>query len=217
LKVDNSQGGNGAVYKGLALATNSSGIFLFATNFRDGTVDVFDSSFKPAKLSGSFRDRRIPPGYAPFGIALINGNLFVTYALQDAAKHDDQAGPGRGFVDVFDTDGHLITRFASRGALNSPWGIARAPLNFGAFSSRILIGNFGDGRINAFDSDGDFRGSLRDRSGRSIKVDGLWSITFGTALASDPATLYFTAGTNHEADGLFGSLQAIPRDHDHDD
>jgi uncharacterized protein (TIGR03118 family) len=90
LKVDNSQGGNGAVYKGLALSTNSTGIFLFATNFRDGTVDVFDSSFKPAKLSGSFRDRRIPPGYAPFGIALINGNLFVTYALQDAAKHDDQ-------------------------------------------------------------------------------------------------------------------------------
>jgi uncharacterized protein (TIGR03118 family) len=217
LEVDNSQGGNGAVYKGLALATNSSGVFLFATNFRDGTVDVFDSSFKPAKLSGSFRDRRIPPGYAPFGIALVDGNLFVTYALQDAAKHDDQAGPGRGFVDVFDTDGHLITRFASRGSLNSPWGIARAPLDFGGFSSRILIGNFGDGRINAFDSEGDFRGSLRDRSGRSIKVDGLWSIAFGTALASDPATLYFTAGTNHEADGLFGSLQAIPRDHDHDD
>jgi uncharacterized protein (TIGR03118 family) len=217
LEVDNPQGGNGPVYKGLALATNSSGVFLFATNFRDGTVDVFDSSFKPAKLSGSFRDRRIPPGYAPFGIALVNGNLFVTYALQDAAKHDDQAGPGRGFVDVFDTDGHLITRFASRGSLNSPWGIARAPLNFGGFSSRILIGNFGDGRINAFDSGGDFRGSLRDRSGHSIKVDGLWSIAFGTALASDPATLYFTAGTNHEADGLFGSLQAIPRDHDHDD
>jgi uncharacterized protein (TIGR03118 family) len=217
LEVDNSHAGNGAVYKGLALATNSSGVFLFATNFRDGTVDVFDSSFKPAKLSGSFRDRRIPPGYAPFGIALVDGNLFVTYALQDAAKHDDQKGPGRGFVDVFDTDGHLVRRFASRGALNSPWGIARAPLNFGAFSSRILIGNFGDGRINAFDSEGDFRGSLRERSGRAIKIDGLWSITFGTALASDPATLYFTAGTNEEADGLFGSLQAIPRDHDHDD
>ena len=217
LEVDNSQGGNGAVYKGLALATNSTGIFLFATNFRDGTVDVFDSSFKPAKLSGSFRDRRIPPGYAPFGIALVDGNLFVTYALQDAAKHDDQKGPGRGFVDVFDTDGHLVSRFASHGALNSPWGIARAPLNFGGFGSRILIGNFGDGRINAFDSGGDFRGSLRDHSGRSIKIDGLWSITFGTALASDPATLYFTAGTNDEADGLFGSLQAIPGDHDHDD
>jgi uncharacterized protein (TIGR03118 family) len=217
LKVDNSQGGSGAVYKGLALATNSTGVFLFATNFRDGTIDVFDSAFKPAKLAGSFQDHRIPAGYAPFGIALIDGNLFVTYALQDAAKHDDQKGPGRGFVDVFDTDGHLVSRFASHGALNSPWGIARAPLNFGASSSRILIGNFGDGRINAFASDGDFRGSLHDRSGRSIKIDGLWSIAFGTAVASDPSTLYFTAGTNGEADGLFGSLQAIARDHDHDD
>jgi uncharacterized protein (TIGR03118 family) len=217
LKVDNSQGGNGAVYKGLALATNSTGVFLFATNFRDGTIDVFDSTFKPAKLTGSFQDHRIPAGYAPFGIALVDGNLFVTYALQDAAKHDDQKGPGRGFVDVFDTDGHLVSRFASHGALNSPWGIAHAPLNFGAFSSRILIGNFGDGRINAFDSDGDFRGSLHDRSGHSIKIDGLWSIAFGTAAASDPSTLYFTAGTNDEADGLFGSLRAIARDHDHDD
>jgi len=218
LKVDNSQNGNGAVYKGLALATNSTGVFLFATNFRDGTIDVFDSMFKPAKLAGSFRDHRIPAGYAPFGIALVDGNLFVTYALQDAAKHDDQKGPGRGFVDVFDTDGHLVSRFASRGALNSPWGVARAPLNFGPSSSRILVGNFGDGRINGFDSEGDFRGSLRDRSGHSIKIEGLWSIAFGTAAASDPATLYFTAGTNDEQDGLFGSLQAVPAgDHDHDD
>jgi uncharacterized protein (TIGR03118 family) len=218
LEVDNSQGGSGAVYKGLALATNSAGVFLYATNFRAGTIDVFDSTFKPAKLSGSFRDPKIPAGYAPFGIALVDGNLFVTYALQDAAKHDDQKGPGRGFVDVFDTNGHLISRFASRGALNSPWGIARAPLNFGSASSSVLIGNFGDGRINAFDAGGEFRGSLRDPAGRAIRIDGLWSIAFGTAVAADTNTLYFTAGTNDEADGLFGSLQAVAvKDHDRDD
>ncbi len=218
LEADNSQGGNGAVYKGLALATNSTGVFLYATNFRAGTVEVFDSKFQPATLSGSFTDRRIPPGYAPFGIFLVDGNLFVTYALQNAAKHDDQKGPGRGFVNVFDTDGHLITRFASRGALNSPWGVARAPVNFGPFSSRILIGNFGDGRITGFDSFGGFRGQLRDPHGRAIQIDGLWSIAFGTAAASDPNTLYFTAGTNDEMDGLFGSLQAVVApDHDRDD
>src|SRR5262249_45938442 len=158
---------------------------------------------------GSFADPKIPAGYAPFGIALIDGNLFVTYALQDSAKHDDQKGPGHGFVDVFDTDGHLITRFASRGALNSPWGIARAPLNFGPFSSRILLGNFGDGRISGFSSFGDFRGQLRDTGGHAVHIDGLWSIAFGTELGADPGKLYFTAGTNGEADGLFGSLEAV--------
>ena len=209
LKIDNSQGGNGAVYKGLALATNSQGVFLYATNFRDGTVDVFDSTFKPATLSGSFSDPRIPAGYAPFGIALIDGNLFVSYALQDSAKHDDVAGQGHGFVDVFDTNGHLIRRFASRGALNSPWGMVRAPLDFGGFSSHVLIGNFGDGHISAFDSDGDFRGQLRRSSGSRIIIDGLWGLFFGTGLAANPNTLYFTAGTNHEADGLFGTVQAV--------
>jgi uncharacterized protein (TIGR03118 family) len=216
LQVDNSQ--SGAVYKGLALATNSTGVFLYATNFHAGTVDVFDSKFQPAKLAGSFSDPHLPAGYAPFGIALIDGNLFVTYALQDSAKHDDVKGRGHGFVDVFDTDGHLVGRFASRGALNSPWGIARAPETFGPFSSRILIGNFGDGRINGFSSFGDFRGQLRDVTGHAISIEGLWSITFGVAAASDPNTLYFTAGPNDEADGLFGSLQAVPAsDHDQDD
>jgi uncharacterized protein (TIGR03118 family) len=218
LEVDNSEGGNGAVYKGLALATNSTGLFLYATNFRAGTVDVFDSKFQPAKLSGSFKDRSIPPGYAPFGIALIDGNLFVSYALQDAAKHDDQKGLGHGFVNVFDTDGHWITRFASRGALNSPWGMARAPLNFGPASGRILISNFGDGRISMFSSDGEFRGQLHDPSGRAIHIPGLWAITFGTETGATPDFLYFTAGLNDEADGLFGSLRPIPAsDHDGDD
>ena len=210
LEADNSQ--SGAVYKGLAVATNSTGMFLYATNFRQGTVDVFDSKFQPAKLAGSFADPRLPPGYAPFGIALVDGNLFVTYALQDADKEDDQKGPGNGFVDVFDTDGRLITRFASRGALNSPWGIARAPLNFGPFSGDILIGNQGDGRISAFNTRGEFRGLLRTASGAPVSIDGLWSLGFGDEAAADPAKLYFTAGTNAEVDGLFGSLEVVRAD-----
>ena len=208
LEVDNSQGGNGAVYKGLALATNSRGVFLYATNFRNGTVDVFDSTFKPAMLSGAFSDPRIPRGYAPFGIALLDGNLFVSYAMQDAAKHDDVAGQGHGFIDVFDTNGNLIRRFASRGALNSPWGMVHAPLDFGGFSAHLLVGNFGDGHISAFNSDGDFRGQLRSTSGSRVTIDGLWGLMFGIGSAANPNTLYFTAGTNHEADGLFGTLQA---------
>jgi uncharacterized protein (TIGR03118 family) len=218
LEVDNSQGGNGAVYKALALATNSTGVFLYATNFRAGTIDVFNSKFQQVKLSGSFADPQIPSGYAPFGIALINGNLFVTYALQDAQKHDDQKGPGHGFVNVFDTDGHLISRFASGGTLNSPWGIARAPLNFGPASGAILIGNFGDGRINIFDSAGGVRGQLQTSSGHPVTIDGLWSLSFGTGASTSPNTLYFTAGTNSETDGLFGSLQPVSAsDHDSDD
>jgi uncharacterized protein (TIGR03118 family) len=209
LKVDNSEGGNGAVYKGLALATNPSGVFLYATNFRAGTIDVFDSTFKPATLPGSFADPAVPAGYAPFGIALIDGNLYVSYAVQDAARHDDVKGPGHGIVDVFDTSGRLIQRFASHGALNSPWGMVRAPRDFGGFSSRVLIGNFGDGHISAFDSAGQFRGQLLDTTGRRIFIDGLWGLAFGNALASDPRKLYFTAGLNGEMDGLFGSLEAV--------
>jgi uncharacterized protein (TIGR03118 family) len=216
LEVDNSQ--SGAVYKGLALANNAKGVFLYATNFNAGTIDVFDSSFNPATLEGSFSDPSIPPGYAPFGIAQIDGDLFVTYALQDAQKHDDVKGAGHGFVDVFDTQGHLLLRFASRGALNSPWGVARAPYHFGPHSSEILVGNFGDGRINGFTSLGRLRGALRAANGHDIQIDGLWSIIFGTGAASDPGTLYFTAGINDEADGLFGSLSIVPvKDHDNDD
>ena len=205
LVVDNSS--SGAVYKGLAMGVNPSGVFLYATNFHAGTVDVFDSKFQPASLSGGFADPNIPSGFAPFGIANINGNLFVTYAMQNSEKHEDVAGPGNGFVDVFDTNGNLIQRFASHGKLNSPWGVAEAPFNFGRFSTDILIGNFGDGTINAFETkDGDFRGQLSDPSGKTIVIDGLWAIQFGGALNSDPGTLYFTSGPNKEANGLFGSL-----------
>jgi uncharacterized protein (TIGR03118 family) len=207
LEVDNAQAG--AVYKGLALAPNPKGVFLFATNFHAGSIDVFDATFKPVHAAGGFVDRHIPPGYAPFGIALIDGDLFVTYALQNAAKHDDLAGEGHGFVDIFDTDGHLLRRFASRGQLNSPWGVTRASHDFGKFSGDILIGNFGDGHITAFGSNGDSRGQLRDRRGHVIAINGLWGLRFGGAAISDPDVLYFTAGLNDEADGLFGSVEAI--------
>jgi uncharacterized protein (TIGR03118 family) len=203
--VDNS--GSGAVYKGLALGANAKGNFLFATNFHAGTIDVFDSRFMPATLDGSFADPDLPAGYAPFGIRNVDGDLFVTFAQQNAEKHDDVAGPGHGFVDIFDTDGHLIRRFATRGTLNSPWGITRASFDFGQFSGDILIGDFGDGRINAFDPAGNFLGQLQNPRGESIKIDGLWSLTFGGALKSDPDTLYFTAGPNEETDGLFGSIE----------
>ena len=198
----------------MAIGANTNGAFLFATNFHAGTVDVFDSTFKtpPAgTLTGNFSDPSLPSGYAPFGIANIEGNLFVTFSLQNPEKHDDVAGAGHGFVDIFDTNGNLIQRFASRGKLNSPWGIAEAPFNFGRFSTDILIGNFGDGRINAFKEAGQFHGQLADPSNKTIVIDGLWALAFGGALNSDPGTLYFTSGPNGESDGLFGSLAPAPR------
>jgi uncharacterized protein (TIGR03118 family) len=213
IAVDNS--GSGAVYKGLATGVNVHGVFLFATNFFAGTVDVFapngSAGFRPAtpqEIDGDFTDPKIPAGFAPFGIQNINGDLFVTYAKQDAEKHDDVAGPGNGFVDVFDTDGHLLQRFASRGPLNSPWGVARASFAFGRFSGDILVGNFGNGRVNAFDSGGRFLGALRDvnNNNKPIVIDGLWTLTLGGGRNSSSDTLYFTAGPNDEKDGLFGTI-----------
>src|SRR6266567_5476185 len=145
--VDNSAGG--AVYKGLAIASTAAGDRLYATNFHAGTVEVFDAGFH--QVLGGFTDADLPPGYGPFGIRLLSGTIYVTYALQDADKHDDVAGVGHGFVNSFDTEGHLLRRVASRGRLNSPWGLALAPADFGAVSGGLLVGNFGDGHINAFD------------------------------------------------------------------
>jgi uncharacterized protein (TIGR03118 family) len=208
LEVDKSPG---AVYKGLAIGSNAAGTFLYATNFRAGTVDVFDASFHQVSLAGSFTDPNLLPGYAPFGIANLGGNLYVTYALQNAAKHDDVAGPAHGFVDIYDTNGNLIRRLVTRGRLNSPWGLAMAPLNFGRFSNDLLVGNFGDGRINAVDpATGDFLGQLRDADNNPITIDGLWGLDFGNDHSAGPSTtLFFTAGINGEADGLFGSLVSV--------
>jgi uncharacterized protein (TIGR03118 family) len=213
--VNNSA--TGAVYKGLAFGTNVHGNFLFATNLFAGTVEVYDSNFAPATLDGNFSDPDIPAGFAPFGIANIDNNLYVTYAKQNAQKNDVVAGTGLGFVDVFTTDGVLIKRFASAGPLNAPWGVVRATQNFGEFSGAILIGNFGSqgnaaGWINAFrgGDNNDFLGPLRDAHGKPISIDGLWSIVFGTFLNSVADTLYFTAGPNQQMNGLFGTIVAQP-------
>ena len=209
---------SGAIYKGLAFAVNARGAFLFATNFSNGTVDVFgpngpDGLFTKATFDGNFADPQIPAGYAPFNIANIDGDLFVTYAKQDADKHDDVAGAGHGFVDVFDTEGHLIRRFESRGRLNSPWGIARASFAFGPFSGKILIGNFGDGRINVFNNDGRFVDQLEDVHRKPLVIEGLWTLTLGGGRNSSPDTLYFSAGPNDETNGLFGTITFVSSHH----
>src|SRR5262245_2078545 len=170
-KVDRSS--TVAVYKGLAIAAGPGGAHIYATNFRAGTIEVFDMNFNLVTLAGIFADPTIPAGFAPFNIQNINGQLFVTYAKQDAARKDDVPGPGAGYVNVFDTNGIFLRRFASAGTLNSPWGVVRAPAGFGAFSNHLLIGNFGDGKINAFDpASGAFRGQLENGKGRAIQIDG---------------------------------------------
>ncbi len=215
LEVDRSTVGAGAVYKGLAIASLASGTFIYATNFRFGTVEMFNSSFH---LVGSFTDSKLAntcplPNqcYAPFGIQNIGGKLFVTFALQNAAKHDDVSGPAHGFVDVFDTSGKLIQRLILHGRLNSPWGLALAPADFGRFSNALLVGNFGDGRINAYDlSTGEFLGQLRDQANTPITIDDLWALGFGNdANAGLHTELFFTAGINDEADGLFGKITFV--------
>lgn len=215
--VDHSS--TGAVYKGLAIA----GDRLYATDFHDGKVDVFDSSFAPLPMPGAFVDRRIPAGYAPFGIQALGNEIFVTYAKQDKAKHDDAAGKHRGFVSAFTTDGVFVRRVASRGKLDSPWGLALAPAGFGPFSNHLLVGNFGDGHIVAFGMDGDGeadddgkdedreehkdKGSYLTGQGGPIVIDGLWGLGFGNGAAAGPTTaLFFAAGPGGEAHGLFGRI-----------
>lgn len=200
-----------AVYKGLAIATTTTGgpTYLYATNFRAGTIDVFDSQFHAATLAGNFSDPGIHEGFSPFGIANLGGDLYVTYAKRNAAGHDDVAGPANGYVDVFDTSGNMIRRAATRGRLNSPWGVAIAPSTFGPFSGDLLVGNFGDGRINAVDpATGEFLGQLRGADNRPITIDGLWALAFGGgATANGPTnSLFFTAGPGGESHGLFGVL-----------
>ena len=203
--VKDTVGDVGAVYKGLTLATTPAGKFLYATNFRFGTVEVFDANFSLVK---SFTDPRVPAGFGPFGIHNIGGKLYVTFAMQNAAKHDDVAGPGNGFVDVFSPNGDLLQRFASEGSLNSPWAVTLAPSTFGVAAGDILIGDFGDGRINRYEqSSGRFLGQLRNTAGAPVTIPGLWGLRFPTgSLNAVPNGLYFTAGINGETDGLFGDL-----------
>jgi uncharacterized protein (TIGR03118 family) len=212
--VDNS--GINSVYKGIAMGSNSSGTFLFATDFRNNAIDVFDKSFNPATLSGSFTDPGLPSGYAPFNISTVGSRVYVTYAVQDAAKHDDVAGPGHGIVDVFDTDGNFIQRLVSHGALNSPWGMAWAPAGFGQFTGDLLVGNFGDGTINGFDpATGTWLAQLDDPKGNPLTNLGLWGLAFGNGTnGTSTSSLYFTAGIPGpgmiEDHGLFGDIAATP-------
>jgi len=209
IAVDRSA--EGAVYKGLAIATSGSQTLLYAANFRENSVDVFDGNFQPVVKVGGFTDSMIPDGFAPFNVANLNGKLYVTYAKQNDAKHDDVAGAGNGYVDVYDLNGTLISRLITRGALDSPWGVALAPASFGKFGNDLLVGNFGDGKINAFDPiSGKLLGSLNDQHGKTLQIDELWGLAFGNGPnAGDANTLFFTAGTGDQKHGLFGSLQAM--------
>lgn len=213
--VDNSA--SNSVFKGCAIGGASTAPVLYATDFHNGVVDMFDANFKPiTPAAGAFTDSAIPAGFAPFNIMNFGGKLYVTYAKQDAAEHDDAAGPGNGFVDVFDASGNLLTHLISKGALNSPWGMQMAPATFGQFSGALLVSNFGDGTINAFDpAAGTQLGTLQDPTGHPLTIPGLWGLLFGNGgRGGDPSTLYFTAGTpgpygeGLESHGLFGSIQA---------
>jgi uncharacterized protein (TIGR03118 family) len=198
-----------AVYKGLAIADSGGKTFLYAANFHAGTIDVFDDTFAPTNLSGDFTDPSLPMGFAPFNIQEIGGKLYVSYAQQDADKLDDVPGAGLGIVDVYDTSGHLLQRLISQGALTAPWGLTLAPKQFGAFGGDLLVGNFGDGVINAYNpSNGQFEGSLRNTDGNVITIDGLWALRFGNGTIGTPRTLLFTAGIADEAHGIFGSIEA---------
>jgi uncharacterized protein (TIGR03118 family) len=212
-KVDNSSPEETrAIYKGLALAANGTGNFLYATDFHNGKIDVFDDTFKPATLPGSFSDPLQPAGFGPFGIRNINGDLYVTYAKQDEQREDDVAGNGLGVVDIFDANGNFIRRFAEGGKLNAPWGLALAPADFGQFSNRLLIGNFGDGAINAYDlATGMFQGQLMQPDGQTLVNDGLWGISFGNGLQNQPTNvLFFAAGPADESHGLYGRIEPAP-------
>ena len=207
--IDNSAAG--AVYKGMAIALNGTAPMLYLANFSNGSIDVLDTTFKPTSVPGGFADPNMLPGFAPFNIWPYNNQLYVMYAKQDPTKKLDQAGVGNGVVDIFDLNGNLLQRLTSGGPLNSPWGVAIAPAGWGAFGGAVLVGNFGDGKVNAFDpKTGNLLGTLQDTTGKAISVQGLWAILFGNGgSAGDPHYLYFTAGifngttTQH---GLLGSL-----------
>lgn len=217
-----------AVYKGVTIADVGTTPFLYAANFRSGQVEVYNTSFQPVSMPGGFVDHHIPTGFAPFNVQAIGNNVFVTYAKQDAARHDDVAGPGNGFVDEFNSQGMLLQRFDHGGFLNSPWGVVQVPNDgsWGTLGNDILVGNFGSGRIDVFTPDGEFQGFLHDDvTGKRVAIDGLWALRFGNGAAAGPVdTLFFTAGTAGESAGLLGSLtHSSPPptlgdgDHDHGD
>jgi uncharacterized protein (TIGR03118 family) len=204
--IDNSA--SGAVYKGLALSGNGTTHLIYAANFGNSRVDVFDGTFTAVTTAGGFTDPTLPSGFAPFGIQAINGDIYVSYALKAPTGIDEVDGPGLGFVNVFDPEGRLIRRVASQGALNAPWGMTVAPASFGDFGETLLVGNFGDGTINAFDlRTGASLGTLRDSAGNQIVIDGLWGMAFGNGIMSQPTTtLFFAGGPVDETGGVFGRV-----------
>lgn len=207
-----ANGTDHAVYKGLAIGIVNGATFLYATDLHNNKVDVFDTNFtKPAAMQGKFVDPAIPGGFAPFGIAALNDQLYVSYAKQDAAKHDEAMGAGLGYIDVFDFSGNFVSRFASAGALNAPWGMAVAPSGFGTLAGDLLIGNFGDGKINIFAPNGaalaTSMGSLTVTNDGTFVLPGLWSLVFGNGDSDKPlTTLFYTSGFKDQTDGVFGSI-----------
>jgi uncharacterized protein (TIGR03118 family) len=205
-------GADHAVYKGLALGTVNGATYLYATDLHNNKVDVFDTNFsKPAAMQGKFIDPKIPTGFVPFGIAALNGQLYVTFAKQDTEKHDEITGVGFGYVDIFDFSGNLVSQFASGGVLNTPWGMAIAPAGFGSLQGDVLIGNFGDGTINIFTPNGTALatsvGHLMASNGNAMAFPGLWSLVFGNGDSDKPlTTLFYTAGFADQTDGVFGSI-----------
>jgi uncharacterized protein (TIGR03118 family) len=197
------------VYKGTAMFTTGGHGYLASANFKAGTIDVLKGDSGAPDLTGKFLDPNLPAGYAPFNIKNLGGDLYVTYALQKSTKTDDDPGLGHGFVDKFDLQGNLIGRVASQGELNSPWGLEIAPASFGALAGDLLVGNFGDGRINVFDGN-TFVTQLQGQSG-PLTIDGLWALTVGNnGNAGSSGKLYFTAGPDGEFHGLFGLVQGVP-------
>lgn len=220
IAVDHSA--QGEVFKGLAYASTQSGDRLYATDFHDGRVEVFDGSFAPVVTTGDFTDPRLPAGFAPFGIQVVSSTVIVTFAKQDAAAHDDVQGRGLGVVSAFDADGNFLRRIAGGGKLNAPWGIALAPADFGKQSGKLLVGNFGDGHVIAYrisfpvtasleDDDEGQEGQflIGDRKG-PLTIEGLWGIAFGNGSKAGPKNaLYFAAGPGDEAHGAFGRIDPV--------
>jgi conserved hypothetical protein TIGR03118 len=202
------------VYKGTTLVDTGGHSYLLSANFRAGTIDVLKGDAGAPDLAGKFLDPNLPSGYAPFNVQILGGRIYVTYALQDSAKHDDDPGAGHGFVDAFDLQGNLLGRVATMGTLNSPWGLAVAPASFGDFAGDLLVGNFGDGAINIFNPDPatpGFLGQLSGADGKPIVIDGLWGLIPGNdGSGGSGQKIYFSAGPNGETDGLFGVLQSVP-------
>ena len=202
----------GGIYKGAALATIGGNSYLYGADFGRGSIDVFKGNAGAANLTGTFADPNLPSGYVPFNVQNLGGSLFVTYARRDGSSTDETAGAGFGFVDRYDLQGNLIGRVASGGVLDAPWGLAIAPASFGALAGSLLVGNFGDGRISAFDLATDsFRGQLRTGDGQALAIDGLWALSVGNdGGAGSSQSLYFTAGPGDESHGVFGVLQVVP-------